>query len=212
MACATRQRPGRILRRPSAGLLCALLLTFAACADGGTTSTPGGAAQPLPPFDHIVVVVVENHPYGDIIGSSDAPYINSLAQRGAEFTDSHAVAHPSEPNYLALFAGSTFGLTSDDCPQSFNAPNLGGELLAHNLSFVGYSESLPSPGFTGCDDGNGLYARKHNPWVNFADLPAPSNQPFDAFPRDFTQLPAIPLPLPNLPDHLHPAPPPHRAT
>src|SRR5258708_39295895 len=103
MACATRQRPGRILRRPSAGLLCALLLTFAACADGGTTSTPGGAAQPLPPFDHIVVVVVENPPYGDIIGSSEAPYIHRLAQRRAAFTDSPAVAHPREANYLGPF-------------------------------------------------------------------------------------------------------------
>jgi acid phosphatase len=173
MAIAIRPRLNRrFLVHPSA-LLCALLLALAGCAgDGGTTSTPGGAAQPLPRFDHIVVVVEENHAYGDIVGSADAPYINSLRQRGAEFTDSHAVAHPSEPNYLALFAGSTFGLSSDDCPQSFNALNLGGELLAHNLSFVGYSESLPQPGFTGCDDGNSHYARKHNPWVNFADVPA----------------------------------------
>jgi hypothetical protein len=127
-----------------------LALFVAGCADtaGSATSTPGGPAQPLPSYDHIVVVVEENHSYSDIIGSGDAPYLNALAQQGALFTDAHAVTHPSEPNYLALFAGSTFGLSSDDCPQSFNAPNLASALAAQNRAFIGYSESMPSPGFT----------------------------------------------------------------
>ena len=61
----------------------------------------------LPKPDHVVIVMEENHSYADILGSASAPYINALASQGASFTDSHAITHPSEPNYLALFSGST---------------------------------------------------------------------------------------------------------
>jgi hypothetical protein len=170
-------------------------------------STPGGKAQPLPHFDHIVIVMEENHSANEIYQASDAPYIQSLAQQGAKFTDSHGVGHPSEPNYLALFAGSTFGLTSDDCPQSFSAPNLGGTLLSHGMTFIGYSESLPVPGFTDCTAGGNsftpLYARKHNPWSNFADVPAASNQPFASFPSDYSQLPTVAFVIPNEVNDMH---------
>ena len=44
------------------------------------------------------------------------------------FTASYAVTHPSEPNYLALFSGSTQGVTDDSCPQTFSTENLGHEL------------------------------------------------------------------------------------
>ncbi|HEV2376094.1 MAG TPA: alkaline phosphatase family protein, partial [Streptosporangiaceae bacterium] len=77
----------------------------------------GSAATAVPRFDHLVVVVMENKNYSDIIGRPDeAPYINSLATGGALFSNSFAVTHPSQPNYLALFSGSTQGVTSDDCP------------------------------------------------------------------------------------------------
>ena len=83
-------------------------------------STPHAGAAPaaagLPRPDHVVVVIEENHGYSQIIGSSSAPYINSLAKQGASFTQSFAVTHPSEPNYLALFSGSTQGVTDDSCP------------------------------------------------------------------------------------------------
>src|SRR5262249_4677316 len=151
-------------------------------------------------LDHIVIVVEENRSYTGITGAPDAPYIASLASQGAVFTDAHAVSHPSQPNYLALFAGDTFGVISDACPQRFAGPDLASELIAHGFSFTGYSESMPSAGFTGCDAGGSaepLYARKHNPWVDFADVPAASNQPFESFPSDFTQLPSVAFVVPN---------------
>src|SRR5262249_49884149 len=180
-------------------------------ANNGATTSTSGTRPPgrLPRFDHVVVVVEENQHYDQIMKGTSTPYLHALAQRGAVFTDAHAVEHPSEPNYLALFAGATFGLTSDDCPLSFAPPDLGGELLAHNLRFIGYSESLPQTGFTGCDDGsdaaNGdpLYARKHNPWVAFSDVPATSNQPFSSFPRDFGQLPTVAFVVPNQLHDMH---------
>src|SRR3954467_11958336 len=91
----------------------------------------------VPDFNKIVVVVEENHGDEQIIGNTDAAYINSLASGGAYFTDSHGVAHPSEPNYLAMFSGSTQGVT-DDGSYTFNGDNLAAQLAAADKTFVGY--------------------------------------------------------------------------
>src|SRR6476646_6467968 len=148
MAIAPRSHTGTLIR---GALLWLLTLGLAGCAlTMGATSTPGGAAKPLPHFAHIVIVVEENHSYADITSATDAPYLASLARQGAVFTDAHGVTHPSQPNYLALFAGSTFGIASDACPQQLAGPNLASELIAHGMSFTGYSESMLAAGYTGC--------------------------------------------------------------
>ena len=148
-----------------------------------------------------MVVVLENHAYSQIVGRSSAPYLNSLADRGAVLSRSYAITHPSEPNYLALFSGSTQGLTDDSCPHSYTGPNLAAALMAAGHSFTGYSEDLPKAGFTGCDDG--AYARKHNPWVNFDALPSDLNQPMTAFPDDLSRLPTVSFVIPNLDNDMH---------
>lgn len=184
------------LSRTLGSLLGAAALTGALCAGAPTAS-----AATLPAFSHVVVVIEENHAYSQVIGSSSAPYINSLASSGASMTQSFAVTHPSEPNYLALFAGSTEGLSADSCPHTYSAANLGSELIAAGDTFTGYSESMPSAGYTGCTSGE--YARKHNPWVNFTNIPAADNQPYTAFPTDFASLPAVSIVVPNLLDDMH---------
>ncbi len=163
------------------------------------TSKQGATTVPRPA--HVVVVIEENHAYSEIIGSSSAPYINSLASQGAVLTNSHAVTHPSEPNYLALFAGSTFGLSDDSCPHTFTSANLAQELISARGSFGGYSEDLPSVGYTGCLSSD--YARKHNPWVNFANVPSSVNMPFSGFPTSFSSLPMVSMVVPNLQDDMH---------
>ncbi|MBS2962257.1 putative Ig domain-containing protein [Actinocrinis puniceicyclus] len=179
----------------------AALAPMAALAVPIAVSAPARAAAGLPKPDHLVVVIEENHSFSDVIGSSSAPYINSLASQGADFTQSFAITHPSEPNYLALFAGTTEGLTSDSCPHTYSDPNLGSELLAAGLTFTGYEESMPSDGYTGCTSGE--YARKHNPWVNFTNAPASGNRTFAAFPTDFSTLPTVSIVVPNLLDDMH---------
>jgi hypothetical protein len=162
---------------------------------------PALAASGVPRPDHVVIAVFENKKASSIFGSSQAPYINSLASAGAKFTQSFAIEHPSEPNYLDLFSGANQGVTDDSCPHTFNTDNEGAELINAGLSFVGYSEDLPAAGSTVCTSGN--YARKHNPWVNFSNVPASSNQPFSAFPTDFTQLPTVSWVVPNLCNDMH---------
>jgi hypothetical protein len=158
-------------------------------------------AAAIPRPDHTVVVIMENHAYSELIGNPTAPYIASLRNAGASFTDSHAVTHPSEPNYLALFEGDTEGLTDDSCPHTYHAANLASVLLASGQTFLGYSESMPAFGYTGCN--SGTYARRHNPWVNYANVPATVNLTFNSFPADYTELPAVAYVVPDLCHDMH---------
>jgi len=170
---------------------------------------------------HVVIVIMENHAYNEIIGNPSAPYINNvLVPNGAVLTNSHAVEHPSQPNYLDLFSGANQGVTSDAIPVGlpFSTPNLGALLINKGFSFATYSESLPSVGFTGDSfttvAGQNQYQRKHNPAVNWqaADAPAgnhlaPSlNQPFTAFPTTevgFANMPTVSIVVPNEQNDMH---------
>ncbi len=164
----------------------------------------------VPRPDHVVVLILENHAYDQIIGSKAAPYINSLLKdkHCALFTNYYAIMHPSQPNYLAIFAGSNFGIDNDDLPKilPFTFANLGAELLSHHLTFIGFSENLPSAGFNGVVSGN--YARKHNPWVNWQgakknNISAKLNLSFNSFPKNFTKLPTVSFVIPNVKNDMH---------
>lgn len=160
------------------------------------------AQAAIPRFDHVVIVIMENHDEAEIIGNASAPYLTSLANGGANFTNAHGVDHPSQPNYVALFSGSTQGVSNDNCPQNLGSKNnLSAQLRAAGLSFTGFSEDIPSVGYTGCGSGN--YARKHNPWVDFSNLPTSVNQAFSSFPSDFTKLPTVSIVVPNLCNDMH---------
>src|SRR3954453_3741228 len=73
-----------------------------------TPSSPG--TLPLP--DHVVVAVFENKDYTAIAAS---PTFAAWAKEGTLLTDSHGVPHPSQPNYIALWSGSTTGYTDNTC-------------------------------------------------------------------------------------------------
>ena len=105
----------------AASLVVAALLVVTACASGarqtaGAAGTHGPArpgAGPAP--DHVVVVVFENKDADSVIGNTSATYLNALAARGRTFTHAHAETHPSQPNYLALFAGDAL-VPDNACP------------------------------------------------------------------------------------------------
>ncbi|MFE1287097.1 alkaline phosphatase family protein [Streptomyces sp. NPDC058751] len=165
----------------------------------GCDRASAGSGIPRP--DHVVVVIEEDQPYDAVIGNPDAPYLNQLARRGASLTQFYALTHPSQPNYLALFAGSYLGVTDDSCPHALTARNLGSQLIESGRSFVGYAQSMPGAGFTGC--ASGAYVRRHNPWVNFDNLPSSVNRPWTDFPRDFDDLPTVAFVVPDLEHDMH---------
>jgi acid phosphatase len=156
----------------------------------------------LPRFDHVLVLVMENHAFTPIIGNPDLPYINALAAQGASFTQSFAVTHPSQPNYIALFSGSTQGVANDDCPFDFiGRENLASQLLGAHMSFAGYAEDQPWPGYTGCKSEQ--YARKHIPWIDFDNVPRAASLPLAALPADYSKLPTVAFVVPNLCNDMH---------
>jgi phosphatidylinositol-3-phosphatase len=156
------------------------------------------ADQTLPRFDHVVVVIEENHSLSQV---AESPYLTSLASGGMLFTQSYAVAHPSQPNYIALFSGSTHGIRND-WRHDVSGPNLDLSLEAAGLTFAGYSEDLPITGFRG--NGSGGYVRKHAPWASFTDVPDAVNRAFTDFPKgDFSALPTVSFVIPSLRDDMH---------
>jgi acid phosphatase len=159
-------------------------------------------AAALPRPAHVVVVIEENRTLAQIVEGDDAPYLTTVARNGALFTNAHGVTHPSQPNYLALFAGRTNG-NGNGCPArgvAPDAPNLGSELLAAHFTFAAYSEALPSAGFMGCSAGT--YARKHAPWVHFTNVPQRLHRPLDAL-TSFDALATVTFIVPDVDDDMH---------
>jgi hypothetical protein len=98
-------------------------------------------ATEIPQFDHVVVVILENHAYSEIAASAHAPYLNATAKDGVVFDQSFAISHPGEPNYFALFSGSTQGIRDDGRRYRFDLPDLAMELKAAGKDFIGFVET-----------------------------------------------------------------------
>src|SRR3989440_6368175 len=144
------------------------LLGLAALGAFGVGASPAPAAGTVPAFNHIFTIVMENHSYGQIIGSGSAPYINSLAARYGLATNYFAVTHPSLPNYLALTGGSTFGITSDCTTCFVSAPNIAVDRVeASGRTWKAYMESMPGPCFVG---DSYPYMQKHDPFFYYDDI------------------------------------------
>src|SRR3954463_1548628 len=108
------------------------LLQLAAAAAVLGVAAPASAD---PMYSHVVVVIEENHDYSEVTGNPNMPYLNSLAAGGLLLTDSHGVEHPSQPNYLDLFAGGNQGVTGDGpVPGSSSNPALQTPLTTPNLA------------------------------------------------------------------------------
>jgi phospholipase C len=144
------------------GLLLAGLL-LPAC---GTGSLGAGSGTRL---DHVVIILEENKPAADVLGSDAAPFLNKLAAEYALAANYSAVRHPSLPNYLALTSGTTAGITSDCSPANCQAPvpSLAGELDRAGRSWKMYAESMPGP-CTASDSGR--YAVRHNPFLYYPEV------------------------------------------
>lgn len=116
----------------------------------------------------VVLILMENHSYGQIVGNPEAPYLNRFARRGELFTRMHAIGHPSLPNYLALTSGSTLGCASDACPtRSFGGANLFSQLRRRGIPWRAWEQSMPTRCALGDAD---PYAVRHDPPPYYTNL------------------------------------------
>jgi hypothetical protein len=163
--------------RPLLALALALAASLVVASPSGAVPRSAGGST-VPQYDHIFVIVEENHGFTDVIGNPAAPNLNALAQQYGLATDYHGVAHPSEPNYVAMLGGNTFGV-KDDNPYYLNRvdkPSLISQLDAAGKSWKAYLQGVPHPGYqgicypancNGAPDKDPLYVSKHNPIPNF---------------------------------------------
>jgi hypothetical protein len=140
------------------------------------TLGPGNSGG-TPRFNHVYLLLLENEEFTSLVGNSKAPYLNSLIADYGLATNYYGVAHPSQPNYLALFSGSTQGVT-DDNNHDLGATNLADQLDAHGKTWAVYAQDYPGNCFTASSSNGqgegigsaGTYARKHNPAISFTDI------------------------------------------
>ncbi len=145
-------RGTRALRFGIAALLVAIPALTCALAD----ATPSLAATPPP---HIMVIVMENEGYSQIIGNTQAPYINSLATTYASATNWFGLQDSSLADYIALISGTT---------GTYSATTLVEELAGAAIPWKAYMEDMPSVCYTGKGIGN--YSKLHNPFVYFKKI------------------------------------------
>jgi len=165
----------------------ALLLVFEACGGvtGSAASTSAIASTQVPQVQHVVVLVLENTNYSDVIGSANMPYLNGLLTQGALAAQYFANTHPSIPNYFIMTTGQP--ITSDDTFSGVvSNDNVVRELSASGKSWKMYAESIPAQGYLGGDQFP--YLRDHNPFSFFSDVQQSATQTANITP--FTQLSA----------------------
>ena len=133
-------------------------------------------------FDRVVIIVLEN---GDYEAAVKDKNLSALAAKGASFSNFHALFHPSYPNYLAMVAGTDFGIHRRRylADRQVNFPNdaahktIADRLIASGLDFKNYAEELPEGNCPFKIDSQhvskrkaGDYARKHVPFLSFAEV------------------------------------------
>ena len=196
-------------------VLALVSLVALACAAGGGPSTSGngggnggggGGGGTLPHFVHAVIVVEENHDFGQA-DSAHMPYLHSLMAQYGYATQYYANTHPSIGNYFVLTAGQII-TNSDSYSATITEDNIVRHLVAAGKTWKSYAEDLPSVGYTGQKSGG--YARKHNPLSFFSDVvndPAQLKRlvPFTQFATDLAgdTLPNYAFVVPNLCNDAH---------
>jgi phospholipase C len=186
-----------------------------ASASGGTCGTRSLASTH---YTHVIWVFMENHSSSAILGSPDAPYINSLAAGCGLATNYHNISHPSLPNYIAATSGlplSSLSVFDGDCNVSKRCSTTATSIFGQGESWKAYEESMPSY----CDKHNsGEYAIRHNPPPYYRTLafckprrlvkhgPKYSlDVPYSQLATDLASntLPAFSFVTPNLIDDMH---------
>jgi hypothetical protein len=128
-----------------------------------TRSTPPAT------YAHVIWIVMENHAYNQVIGSSSAPYENQLAAQCGLATNYKAITHPSLPNYIAMTSGDTQGVTDDNGPSShqLTAASIFSQVKGAGRTWRSYQESMPG----NCAlTSSGTYAVKHNPAAYYVPI------------------------------------------
>ena len=145
-----------------------LSLTLSTAVTAQTLQAPTSS---VPAFDHVFVVMMENTNYSQVIGdTTDAPYINSLANQGTLLDNYSGVYHPSDENYLAIAGGNTFVQGAVYYPNiKVTVQNIADELEAKGKTWKAYEQGMGTPCNTS-NNNDSYYEPDDAPFVNFTDV------------------------------------------
>jgi hypothetical protein len=116
-------------------------------------------------LDHVFLIYMENKGVGNIVGSPNAPYINSLINTEDYDSNYYALGHPSDPNYFRIMGGSDFGIDYNPAGNVIDAPSLMQEMDQAGISWAGYGQGMPAPGTI---ESSGDYAVDQLPFAQFS--------------------------------------------
>jgi acid phosphatase len=151
-----------------AWLSSALLAAAALCGcGGGSAASTTTITTPTVNAKYVVLVVLENANFSEVVGSADAPYLNSLIAQGSLTTNYYANVHPSIGNYFMMTTG-TMASTDDAYAGQVSPPDMNSVLTSAGKSWKVYAEGIPAPGYTGGD--TGAYLKHHDPFAYFSDV------------------------------------------
>jgi len=97
-------------------------------------------------LDHVFLIYLENKGVDDIVGSPNAPYLNSLINSELYDSNYYALGHPSDPNYIRVVGGSDFGIDYNPTGNVIDANSLMEEMDKAGISWAGYAQSMPTAG------------------------------------------------------------------
>jgi hypothetical protein len=128
-------------------------------------------------FERIVIVMLENATRDAVLAN---PYMNRLRKQGVFLKNSYGLTHSSQPNYIAMIGGDTFGFCNDchgwvQWIYDSNGPPITSivdliESHKPSITWKAYAEDLlptdvvahnPIP------DDHGYFARKHVPFLSY---------------------------------------------
>jgi len=136
----------------------------------------------IPRYDHILVIILENHGFDLIIENPIAPNIDKLAKKYGLAAHYYGVVHPSKANYIAMIAGQTFGIHDDEpyTHHTLDKRSLVDQLEERNLTWKGYYQNIHEPGSKAVafpdpqspvpDPPSERYVAKHNAFINFSKV------------------------------------------
>ena len=170
-------RTRHVLAGAIAGALLAALVAWAIPASAGGPprgNAPQRRSQASTHMGHVFVIMMENTAYADLLdpANTNTQFIQSIANNYGLETNYSGVTHVSLPNYLAATSGSNWGSNSDDVNQAplLDHENIVDQFEQAHVSWKAYMENLPSPGDLLAQTSDGLYVRKHNPFLMYPDV------------------------------------------
>src|SRR3989441_6757461 len=151
---------------------------------GQSTLPPGEPVrdQATSNFDQLVVVLMENQNLNDVYGP--AAYMTQLADLYSFSEGWASITNPSQPNYIAILGGSTFGVNGDGNQLNLNHPTMVDILENTSKTWKAFAEDASG---SGCSL-NPPRGEDHFPFLSYATITNNSARCANLLPGSYNEV------------------------